>query len=104
MRLVREVESRTPAPVTNRVCELGTTIGLAVDDSEGGPGARSRYTLLNEARRAARELQYWFRLMVDTECASAEDIQPFLKEARKLYPLLVSACSQAQKERDEKKG
>ena len=104
MRLVREIEPRTPAPVANRICELGTAIGLAVDESEGGPGGRQYYSLINEARRAAREIQYWLRLVVDTECAEADDIQPFIKEARRLYPLLVSACAQAQKERDEKKG
>lgn len=102
VRLVREIEPRTPAPVANRVCELGTLIGAAMDDSEGGPGARQRYTLVNEARRAAREIQYWLRLIADTDCATREDVEPFIKEARRLYPLLIAACSQARKDRDEK--
>lgn len=99
---MREIGPKTPAPMANRICELGTAIGLAVDDSEGGPGARQRYTLLSEARRAAREIQYWLRLIIDTECAEADDIKPFITEARRLYPLLVTACAQAKRERDEK--
>lgn len=104
MRLVREIEARTPAPIPAKVCALGAAVGLAVDDAEGGPGAKQRYTLLHEARRAVRELQYWFRLLVETDCATPEDIAPFVLEARRLYPLLVAACAEAQRARDEKHG
>lgn len=79
----------------DKVALVGTELGAAVSEACQCNSRRYALNKLTTARRHARELIYWFRLLAaDDEAQNQPQYKPFIKEAQALLDELTVHCQQ----------
>jgi four helix bundle protein len=91
VRLYRRLERSVPLPLARQILRAGTSIGANLEEAKVAQSRRDLAAKFSIALKEARETSYWLRLVLATESAKPELVEPLLREAEQLVAILTSS-------------
>lgn len=70
--------------IVRQLLKSGTSIGVNIEEAEGGHSKKEFYQKMTIAYKEARETHYWIRLLRDTEYLSEEESDSLLNDCNEL--------------------
>jgi four helix bundle protein len=77
--------------MARQILRAGTSIGANLEEAKVAQSRRDLAAKFSIALKEARETSYWLRLVLATESAKPEFVEPHLREAEQLVAILTSS-------------
>jgi four helix bundle protein len=84
--------------LVRQVLRSGTLIGANLEEANAGQSKADFIAKCSIALKEARETQYWLRLLVASDIATAAQITPVLAEATEIVAILTTIVKNARNE------
>lgn len=84
----RSFESRENAFLAQQLLCAGVRLGVLLEEAAGMGSSPQTGRAIDLARQAAREAEYWLRLLIASGPLSDDDVQPLLRQSRELIQRL----------------
>jgi four helix bundle protein len=93
--VVQDVAGRA---LGGQLLRSGTSIGANLEEANAGQSRADFVSKCSIALKEARETQYWLRLLVASDIATAAQITPVLAEATEIVAILTTIVKNARNE------
>jgi len=98
VRLCKSLEKdRVGKILMNQVLRSGTSIGANVEEAQGAQSKADFVAKMSIARKEAREICYWLRIITETELQPLEMMSPIIQEAEAIMKIVSAIIVSARR-------
>ena len=103
IRLYKTLLKQNEYVLSKQVLKAGTSIGANVEEALAGQSRADFLAKMSIASKEAREINYWLRLLRDSEIIAKTEIDPLLAEAESITNILTAIVKTTQNSKLPKK-
>ena len=96
-----EEQSGVSRTLSGQLLRSGTSIGVNVEEGQGGQSRADFISKLSIACKEARETHYWLRLLVESDIIPHDRLSNLIKEADELIAILTAIIKNTKTKRIE---